>query len=416
LARATWWAVTLLYGAMFIVGLPFYYERLVTVCDPGVCATANWWVLSSAEALALDRWNLSLGLYAAFVLAWEALLAAVFLSIGLLLFRRQSRERIAYLTSLALGVAGFWIVPNAPHALLNGGPAFVWVDTLLWLAAVPAIAVIVFLLPDGQFTPRWNRWFALGFCLTLALDFTLTGLGLRASTADDPAIDMALVSLVFIAVGVYGQVYRYQHVATLTQRQQLKWVAFGGAGWFAGILAYAVFVSLVSIPPGGAQLAVNLAGVALINLSALLLPLALGFAILRYRLWDIDLIIRRTLLYSSLSAALILAYFGSVLMLQSVFAALTGESRNALVTVLSTLAIAALFGPLRGRIQVWIDRRFYRRKYDAARTLAAFGAQARDVVELEQLTSQLVRVVDETMQPTHVGLWVRASNTRGARE
>jgi hypothetical protein len=391
---------------MFGVGLPFYYTRLVMVCDPGVCATADWWVLSSAEALVLDQWNLSLEAYAAFVLAWEALLAVVFVGIGLLLFRRPARERIAYLTSLALVVAGLWIVPNAPHALRSAGPVFVWLDALLWLAAVPAIAVIVFLLPDGQFTPRWNRWFALGFCLTLALDFALTGLGLRASTGDEPALEVALVSLVFIAVGVYGQVYRYRHVATLTQRQQLKWVALGGAGWFAGILAYAVFAGLVAIPPGSAQLAVNLAGAAVINLSALLLPLALGFAILRYRLWDIDLIIRRTLLYSSLSAALILAYFGSVVVLQAAFGALTGERRNELVTVISTLAIAALFGPLGARTQVWIDRRFYRQKYDAARTLAAFGAQMRDVVELEQLTGQLLRVVEETMQPAHVGLWV----------
>jgi hypothetical protein len=139
----------------------------------------------------------------------------------------------------------------------------------------------------------------------------------------------------------------------------------------------------------------------------LCLPVSLAIAITRYRLWDIDVIIRRTLIYSTLTAVLALAYFGSIVSLQSILSAVTGESRNALATVLSTLAIAALFGPVRSRVQAAIDRRFYRRKYDAARTLAAFGAQARDVVELEQLSGQLLRAVEETMQPVHASLWLR---------
>jgi hypothetical protein len=142
----------------------------------------------------------------------------------------------------------------------------------------------------------------------------------------------------------------------------------------------------------------------------------LAVAILRYRLFDIDVILRRTLVYAVLTAALALAYFGSVLVLQGVFQAVTGESRSELVTVLSTLAIAALFVPLRGRVQRAIDRRFYRKKYDAARTLAAFGAQARDVVELEQLSGQLLRVVDETMQPAHASLWLRPIERRSAHD
>jgi hypothetical protein len=146
--------------------------------------------------------------------------------------------------------------------------------------------------------------------------------------------------------------------------------------------------------------------------AVMLIPTAVGVAILRYKLWDIDVIIRRTLIYSVLSAVLALAYFGSILVLQNIFQALTGESRNALVTVLSTLLIAALFGPVRSRVQQAIDRRFYRQKYDAARTLAAFGAQARDVVELEQLSAQLVAAVDDTLQPAHVRLWMRKANDR----
>jgi hypothetical protein len=142
----------------------------------------------------------------------------------------------------------------------------------------------------------------------------------------------------------------------------------------------------------------------------------LGIAILRYRLWDIDLIIRRTLIYSGLTAVLGLAYLGIVLVLQGVFQAVTGEGQSPLVVVLSTLAIAALFGPVRGRVQAGIDRRFYRRKYDAARTLAGFAATARDETDLGRLSQQLTGVVGETMQPDRVVLWLRPISPRADGE
>jgi hypothetical protein len=137
-----------------------------------------------------------------------------------------------------------------------------------------------------------------------------------------------------------------------------------------------------------------------------LLPLSLGIAMLRSRLWDIDVIIRRTLVYSALTGLLAGVYFGSVLALQTVLRGMTGEE-TPLVIVLSTLLIAALAAPLRRRVQAWIDRRFYRRKYDAARTLAAFGEQARDETDLGRLSERLRGVVEETMQPESVGLWLR---------
>jgi hypothetical protein len=137
------------------------------------------------------------------------------------------------------------------------------------------------------------------------------------------------------------------------------------------------------------------------------LPAGILVAILRYRLWDIDVLIRRTLIYSVLTVVLALAYFGTVLVLESLFRGITGQGQNSLVVVLSTLAIAALFGPLRSRVQAWIDRRFYRRKYDAAWTLAGFAASARDETDLAQLSTRLVDVVEETMQPAHVDLWLR---------
>ena len=141
--------------------------------------------------------------------------------------------------------------------------------------------------------------------------------------------------------------------------------------------------------------------------------LSVGIAILRHRLYDIDVIIRRTLIYSVLSALLALVYFGGILVLESLFRAITGQGKNPLVIVLSTLAIAALSVPLRSRVQSVIDRRFFRQKYDADRTLAGFATAARDEVDLEHLSAQLVSVIDDTMQPASVSLWLRPS-TRGA--
>jgi hypothetical protein len=209
-------------------------------------------------------------------------------------------------------------------------------------------------------------------------------------------------------------------VFTPTERQQAKWVVAGLVGAAAGIIATLASLN-VALGPGTAMTVADpnralradvIQDIGYFS-SSLLIPLSIGMAILRSRLWDIDVIIRRTLIYSLVTAVLALAYLGSVVALQGVFTALTGESRGALVTVLSTLAIAALFGRVRARVQAAVDRRFYRQKYDAARTLAGFAASARDETDLERLSQRLVGVVDETMQPASVGLWLKSAAKHG---
>ena len=222
------------------------------------------------------------------------------------------------------------------------------------------------------------------------------------------AIVFTSVAVVFVIFGVLvlsalSLVFRY-HSAGGVERQQIKWFAYA-AVLFGGSLVF------------GGFLGQDLPGVwdALFE-TATFIPLyvAVGVAILRYRLYDIDLLINRTLVYGSLTATLVLLYFGGIVVLQRVFVVLTGE-KSTLAVVASTLVIAALFTPLRRRIQGFIDRRFYRRKYDTRKTLEAFSAKLRDETDLEALNNELVGVVRETMQPAHASLWLKKAEEGNRR-
>jgi hypothetical protein len=215
-------------------------------------------------------------------------------------------------------------------------------------------------------------------------------------------VDGSLEALSYGVFGVAGLVSLFVRFrrGLGVERQQIKWLAYAGAVLLTGsILSYAGPDSL-----SGSWL--RQVGFALWVVGFVGVPVAMGIAIFRYRLYNIDILINRTLVYGSLTAALVALYFGGIVVLQRVFVALTGE-RSTLAVVASTLVIAALFNPLRRRIQSFIDRRFYRRKYDATKTLAAFSAKLRDETDLDALNAELVGVVKETMQPAHVSLWLR---------
>jgi hypothetical protein len=200
------------------------------------------------------------------------------------------------------------------------------------------------------------------------------------------------------------------------ERVQIKWIAFAAS--VVGLLYLIAMVSSLFFPLGwgaaGTPLWFDLlTSAALVSFATV--PIAVGFAVLKYRLYDIDVLINRTLVYGSLTATLIILYFGGIVVLQRVFVTLTGQ-QSTLAVVASTLLIAALFTPLRRRIQSFIDRRFYRRKYDARKTLEAFSAKLRDKTDLEALNSELVGVVRETMQPAHVSLWLRPDTSTNGQQ
>jgi hypothetical protein len=278
-----------------------------------------------------------------------------------------------------------------------------------------ALFVLVFcLFPSGRFVPHWMRWTSGGLLaglipLAFIAPLTLTTpLGWL----------VVLVFLVEAAILVVVQVHRYRRVSSPLERQQTKWVIFGLAVLvtlgFGGEVP-ALIIPTLSDPnsPSGSlyQLAVG----TIISCLGLLIPLSFGFAMLRYRLWDIDVLINRTLVYGTLTVILTVVYVGLVIGLQALLRGIISQD-NSVAIVLSTLAIYVLFQPLRRRIQRLIDRRFYRSKYDAAKTVAAFSTALRQEVDLDQLREQLVAVVQETMQPSHVSLWLRPSEPSRKRQ
>ena len=217
-----------------------------------------------------------------------------------------------------------------------------------------------------------------------------------------------------LALGIVSQVYRYLRVSGPVERQQTRWVLAAVAITLVWVMMVVNLDPFRSYDPWAGPWALfKLFGTVAV---AALLPLSLAWSIVSQHLWNIDVIIRKTLVYTLLTGFLVLVYLGSVVALQGVFTRLTGQD-STLATILSTLLIAALFMPVRRRVQALIDRRFYRRKYDAQKTLEQFAATARDETDLDRLTAELVRVIQETMQPESVSVWLRdtkpeAANTR----
>ena len=413
LARAVWLALVLPSVALFIAGLPVYYEQLQRACiGPVECNIAG--ALTARGLQALLALGVSASEYATFYTIFWVIIAAIWCGIGFLLFWRRSDDWLALLAAffLVMFVTTFQGLPISALALAY--PALNLPTPLMSAIGQVSIGAFFLLFPSGRLVPRWMAVFLLLLILqTVSSLFPLTS-PFNANTW--PAWLTGLLDVVSYAAIIFSQVYRYRRVSTPLQRQQTKWVVFGiitvAAGFIVFGLLFAVFFPEVNQPDSPYSLLQNV-----YPLLTLLLPLSIGIAVLRYRLYDIDILINRTLVYGTLTASLALVYFGLVIGLELLVRLFTGQvSQTPVVIVASTLAIAALFQPLRRRIQIIIDRRFYRRKYDAARTLAAFSATLRNEVDLHQLCEHLVAVVQETMQPAHVSLWLRSPQKRQVQE
>lgn len=379
-------------------GIPYVYARYESVCTRAAEVCSEDSLLTPAGARELGDLGISRSFYAVFQgVGLETVFTLVCFAVAAVIFSHRSDDRMALFASFVLLLFGGAGAAGTMRALAEAYPAFWFPVTLLDYVSQVCFGILFYLFPDGRFVPRWTRWLAVAAALYFVPDIFFP---------DSPlSLFIEPLFLVFVSSLVVAQVYRYLRVSTPEQRQQTKWVVFGFAVALAGFTALLPLATFVPAIRDSGPLGVMVFSTTIYGF-LLLIPLSIGAAILRSRLYDIDVVINRTLVYGSLTATLVLVYTGSVVLLQYLLRALTGQG-STLAVVASTLAIAALFVPLRRRVQALIDRRFYRGKYDATKVLEAFGATLRDETDLDRLGADLVGVVRDTVRPAHASLWLR---------
>jgi len=401
LARVGWVALVVLTLAIFFASLPVYVALLQTPCAGIACR--NEALLTPEQASVLKETGLFPGVYAAYTVAFTIATMVVYFMVSTVIVWRRSEDRMALIVALLLVTLGSSRATSVIQA--SSSPWQVPNAFLFFLGQ--ALLVLVFLLfPSGRFVPSFTRW-TLVIYLAVLVPFTF--FPNVPFLLNLPALWLYyLTSLGELTILAIVQLYRYRRVSSSMQRQQTKWVAYGIAALcIAVVVGYGLlFFPALDSPSSLYPLALDM----VIGFLGLLIPLSFGFAMLRARLWDIDVLINRTLVYGTLTVTmtgiLALVYLGSIIAFQALFRGLFQQASDVAIVV-STLVIYALFHPVHTRIQALIDRRFYRRKYDAAKVVAAFSATLRQEVDLDQLREHLLAVVQETMQPAHVSLWLR---------
>ena len=414
--RAAWIVVALLALIVLTISIPVRFEALRSVCQSLPCGEGR---LSLEDARALNELGLSTVSYAAYTVAVESVIVVVFLAVGGIIFWRNSRDKMAVFSALVLVTYGLYVVPSV-DALATTSPVWRLPAQLLQAIGVWSSLVTLCVFPSWRFVPSWTRWLAAGWSILTLAWLLFPDVPFNPSDPYSMSSSWRLAIAAWYLVVVCAQIYRYARVSGPVERQQTKWVVYGVT---LAVLGWTAYMQAPDILPalgrsGMPRVLFQLVGGPIFACALLLIPLSIMVAILRYRLFDIDVVVNRTLVYGSLTAVLVLVYLGSVVLLQGALRALTGQESQ-LAIVASTLLIAAMFSPLRRRIQALVDRRFYRRKYDARKTLEAFSARLRNETDLDALKAELVGVVQETMQPVHVSLWLRpdtASNSEKPTE
>ncbi|HEX2349618.1 MAG TPA: hypothetical protein VHI51_14395 [Ktedonobacterales bacterium] len=365
-----------------------------------VCATScRAGQLTSGQAAALGQFGISLEAYALFAMMLTVTTSLVWFGAAALIFWRRTDTLFLLLAATQLATQGALNSPAGPAVMASHPLIFPVATSTLTTLNIVLFVVFLALFPTGRFTPRWLGWLMIPACAALIA----TQFPPFTAEAQEQVILACLIGL------IVAQGYRYRAVSTPLQRQQTRWVILGIA------LNVVVQVVLSIVPVIAPALAApgTLFPVVAGSVSTLALavaPIAFTVAVLRYRLFDLDVLLNRTLVYGSLSALLAAIYVGCVFALQAAARGVTGQQSSAAAITVSTLLIATLFQPMRRRIQTFIDLRFYRRKYDAAKTLTAFSATLRSEVDLENLCRELVTVVDTSLQPTRTWLLVRPTS------
>ena len=403
--RIGWVAIVALALGLFVRALPLHYAQLHVVSDQARHAMQQ---LSPPEANALAALGISVHAYAVGVVLLEVICVVAFFVPAVVIFQQRSNDRVGLLVSTT-GVLYATFITLPLDVLLDAHEPWRSLSSIVQAAGWWCAVVFYYLVPTGRFVPGWTRPLAIASAVYAIIWGLSPGQPWNIANAFSLTYPWFPAHFVWFIAGVVAQIRRYRRERDPALRQQIQWVVY--------CLVIVVVVHFLSVvfrifvpQPGDLSTPILLYTFTLeplILLVLLFVPGAVSFSILRYRLMDIDVVINRTIVYAALTAMLAAVYFGSVILLQAVVRGFEPTADSPLVIVAATLGSAALFRPLRHRLQHVVDRRFYRRKYDVALTLQAFSAKLQEPVDLERLSSDLVQIVEETMQPAHASLWLR---------
>jgi hypothetical protein len=412
IALIVWALIAVANLIKFVLDLISDYADMLIPCPSrlGSGGECNFVAVSSVEMDVLSSWGLTPHAYATAMTVPPVILMLVYGALAGLILWRQAVSWLGLIVSLTLVVFPVFFKAG-DNDWSASSPFFLFIALVIGSTTGIIVIAFLYLIPNGRFAPRWAYIPMIVTCVLLAvmnLDINRV-IVLPAEVMN--LVQVALVGLVLFGASL--QIYRYVRTSHPVERQQTKWILIGVLSVvFSFIVWLLIFGNTLAIPAGAPRLVANIVGLSFSNAFLLLiLPVAITVAIQRYKLWNVDAIINRALVYGSLTGLLALIYFGSIIVLQRLFTTLTGQQSN-LAIVISTLVIAVLFSPLRLRLQRGIDRRFFRQRYDAEKALEAFAAAARDEVDVEALRQELQGVIQRTMQPAHMAIWINERNSR----
>lgn len=397
--QAVWVAVAAALTLVGVIAVGTRWGTLSAACSR--TAACTYFQVDASSARTLSEHGVSVIGYAAFTIAILIATWVIWYGVAGLIIWRKPEDRGAVICAFSLVLLpalelSFW-VPSST------GWWTVWSNILAVIGGLPLL-LFCLLFPDGRFVPRWTRYLAAAIVLMWAI-------GILPAVSATSYWYFEVVVPMLAVIGV--QVYRFRSVSTWSQRQQAKW-AFSGIT-VALVFIVALFVGFLVLPEtqtqnGSLYAATFISGFAVVTT---VIPVSIGLAVLRSRLWDIDRIISRALVYACLTATLGAIYIASVLGLQALLGLVSRQSSNVSIAV-STLVVVALFAPLRRRIQTGIDRRFYRSRYDAAETLSRLAGRLHDEVDLGALCEDVLFIVHDTLKPEHVSLWLRVTDGKAS--
>jgi signal transduction histidine kinase len=387
LARVAWVVIALLALGLFIASLPNYFAFLHVLCTGTSVACRNSGQLTHDDLRSLQAAGLSLDFFATYWVAVYIIFTVVYATIGAVIFWRKSDDRMALFTSLALVLlpGGFNSseLATLPSALLLPGQIAAFLGN-------SSMFLFFYLFPTGRFVPRWTRWLSVGVIVLWAVDAFFPSLSFNSS------IYFSVALLGFAGSVLVAQIYRYRRVSSVVQRQQTKWVVFGISIGFGGFLVLDIFSTFFSSLIQG-QFAISIIGTAF-YLVLLIIPLSIGIAILRSRLWDIDIIINRTLVYGLLTAIVV----GLYILVVGGLSTLLQVRGNLIISLLATGLIAMLFQPLRSRLQLAVNRLTYGDRDDPYRIISRLGTHLEATLTSDAILPTVVETVAQALRLPYV--------------